>query len=370
MQGKIKILLASGGTGGHFYPAIALGQELRDRGCELLYSIHRSDLLIQTLEKEKFQYVTISSHPILGRSLLKKITNLFKNCFAIYEGLKAIQRFQPSAIVGFGAYPSVPLVLAGTVRGIPILIHEQNMAPGWANRFCSHFAKKVAVSFEESLKFFNNKAVLTGNPLRKEFFITETRPQSQIRQSLGLKENLKTIFIFGGSGGAKALNRVLPETAGSLAQYEGSLQFLHVSGSKTETDLLQQAYGKRHFHAVVMDYAHSIVDCYRSSDLVICRSGATTISELIALKIPAILIPFPYAIGDHQYRNALALEKAGAAFILRESPALSKALAVKLNEILASHDSLDRMRQGFHQLPLLLNRSKKELADLVLEIVR
>jgi UDP-N-acetylglucosamine--N-acetylmuramyl-(pentapeptide) pyrophosphoryl-undecaprenol N-acetylglucosamine transferase len=199
---------------------------------------------------------------------------------------------------------SVPVVLAARLRGIPVFLHEQNVVPGWANRFNALFATRVAVSFAETEKFFPGKSLLTGNPVRSEI-----RPgdRSAARRSLGLREDRMTIFVFGGSGGARSVNAAVLASLEGLKDLSGRIQFLHLTGSSSESEIVSRGYREKGFSAQVLDYSEKMSDCYSSADFAVCRSGATTVFELAATRTPAVLIPYPYATNDHQAKNAPVL---------------------------------------------------------------
>lgn len=350
----MKVLIAAGGTGGHLYPAIALGRELKKINCEFLFAATANPAASKALEKEKFSVVQVRSAPF---------PSLFANLQGVFQSLDMLKDFQPGCIIGFGAYASVPVVLAGAIKRIPIVIHEQNVVPGRANSLCALFARKVAVSFPQALNLFSGKAVLTGNPVREDLFRLD---QKTSLRALALHEGRKTILVFGGSAGAKSVNRALLEAIGKLTGMREKIQFAHLTGHASETEILKAKYSEAGFSAYVADYAEHMNHCYGAADLVISRAGAGTVAELVATKSPAILIPYPFASRDHQTANAEVLKSFGSAEIVRESESLSSDISEWIRRLIESPEKLKNMKDGYHRFPISLEDAPKRLANLVL----
>jgi UDP-N-acetylglucosamine--N-acetylmuramyl-(pentapeptide) pyrophosphoryl-undecaprenol N-acetylglucosamine transferase len=362
----VKTLIAAGGTGGHFYPALTLAKELKKRGDEVIFALRPNEPVIGVLQSEGISFVTIDSAPIAGQSILKTLKGFLLNFIALFSSLRTIQNFKPNCVVGFGAYVSVPIIVAAALKRIPIILHEQNPVPGLANRFCSIFAKTIAVSFPETEKYFPNKSVVTGNLLRQEIFEIQRKYSSISSQ---LKDGLKTILVFGGSAGAKSINRAVVQSLPKLSDIKNAIQFIHIAGSKTEADQLKKDYLKFQFHSLVMEYCHQMWDCYSEADLVISRAGATTLAELIATQIPAILIPYPHA-GKHQSNNAKILGNLGSAFILEEDEMVGDIMGNKLRDLIFSKEKLDQLRNAYEKFPVNLKQSAGKLAEIVEGISR
>jgi UDP-N-acetylglucosamine--N-acetylmuramyl-(pentapeptide) pyrophosphoryl-undecaprenol N-acetylglucosamine transferase len=363
---KPNIVIAAGGTGGHFYPAIALARELESR-CNILFAVKSNDSTANRLQTEKFGYIQVPAGPFFGQSPLRILRGMALNAAGVFQSLRFLGRFGADAVIGFGAYVSVPVVLAARLRGIPVFLHEQNVVPGWANRFNALFATRVAVSFAETEKFFPGKSLLTGNPVRSEI-----RPgdRSAARRSLGLREDRMTIFVFGGSGGARSVNAAVLASLEGLKDLSGRIQFLHLTGSSSESEIVSRGYREKGFSAQVLDYSDKMADCYSSADFAVCRSGATTVFELAATRTPAVLIPYPYATNDHQAKNARVLESLGAARVLLESPDLKEKLPEALRSLASDPAFLGTMRGAYARFPEELSEAPRKLAEMVLGEVK
>ncbi|MCX5781578.1 MAG: undecaprenyldiphospho-muramoylpentapeptide beta-N-acetylglucosaminyltransferase [Elusimicrobia bacterium] len=327
------ILIAAGGTGGHIYPGLALARVIRERGSKVLFVIKENDPSKEILNNEKFGFIEI---PAFG--LPRKFSlNIFKFLLFLFLGFfrawRIIKTIKPKAVYGMGGYVSFPVVLAAKLKGFKVIVHEQNVLPGLTNRILSKFVDKVAISFNESIKYFNSKkVVLTGNPFRPEIF--KVSYEDSIKK-LGLIPNKFSVLVFGGSQGAAFINRCVLEAWNTLNSFKDRMQFIHIAGKK-EYDRLNTEYNKAGIPGKVFPYINDIGNAYEAADLIICRSGAMTISELKILNKPAILIPFPYATANHQEYNARMLEKEGKAKVIIEKDLNPEKLAKEITDYLKS----------------------------------
>jgi len=328
-----KILIAAGGTGGHIYPGIALAKEFRARGFDPVFFVRRNDMGISILDKEGFEYFEI---PAMGfrRSLSP---GLLKFPFVTLGGLAAafilMRKIKPAFVAGMGGYVSFPAIICAKLLGIPSLIHEQNVLPGLTNRILSHFSSIVAVSFEGSRACFpDEKVVLTGNPVRPDLFMA---PKDETYNRLGLSEGKFTVLVFGGSQGAAKINRTVLDSFQYLGDVKDRIQFLHIAGAK-DYELVRKAYQEKSIPGTVSEYAHAIGDAYAVADMIICRSGATTVAELRILNKYSLLIPFPFATENHQESNARELEKEGLAKVIIERDLTPGLLAAEIIKALHS----------------------------------
>jgi len=359
----MKVLITAGGTGGHFYPAIALARELIKRNHQILFATRRVPLAIEVLQREKLEVTLVSCSPLLGKNPFAALKGSMQNIQGIFQGLRIIKTFKPDRVVGFGSYVSIPVVIAAFLKRVPVILHEQNVIPGWANRFSSRFAKVVAVSFEETVCYFQKgKAVVTGNPVRDDF---QSATPEDSRIALGLKEDLKVILVFGGSAGARSINESIDRSLESLSDLKDQIQFLHLTGHPDQTKKLTDTFLKYKFHAVVKEFSHEMNLCYASADVVICRSGATTLAELIQTQIPAILVPYPYATNDHQRKNAQLLQEKGCGIMLSESLDLTVSLSRQIREWVLSPETLIKMRESYRKFSLSTQSAAKNLTDVV-----
>ena len=318
------IIIAAGGTGGHLYPGISLARELARRGFSPVFIVRENDPAGAILEREQFAFRAI---PVRGmpRKISLRFAAFFyfliKGLFATYRVLKELK---PEAVAGMGGYISFPAVFVARLMGIRTVIHEQNYIPGLANRILARFCNTVAVSFAQSASFFNrSKTIVTGNPVRAGLFNVQPR---DAYSSFGLDPARCTVLVFGGSLGASAINTAATGALGELSSVKEKLQFIHLAG-KRDADMVAAAYNSAGISACVRSYLHEIGLAYSAADLVICRAGATTVTELFFLNKKAVLIPYPYATADHQHFNASLLVQSGQATEIRENELTSKLLA-------------------------------------------
>lgn len=358
-----RIIIAAGGTGGHFYPGLVLGQELRKRGCKIGFICRRNDPCRGLLASSKFRFFEIAFHGFPRKPSLKVFSFIYLLVKSYFSAAAVMRAFRPDAVVGMGGYISFPVVLAARARGIPVVIHEQNCLPGLANRVLSVFAGKIAVSFEESEKYFPKaKTIFTGNPVRPDLFTG--RPE-EAYADLGLSRDKVTVLVFGGSQGAVRLNHAVVQTVPLLGEYKSKVQFVHLTGrGKNEKEKAEEGYRKLGVKAVVLEYLESIGKAYSAADVIISRAGATTVSELTILHKPAILVPFPHATGNHQEYNALNLVKKGNAIMIREKDLSPAILSGGLILYIAS------VRKSAHKAILPKHLPQYYLANTVLEFVK
>jgi UDP-N-acetylglucosamine--N-acetylmuramyl-(pentapeptide) pyrophosphoryl-undecaprenol N-acetylglucosamine transferase len=315
----MKILIAAGGTGGHILPAMVLAKEIKTRNVgQVLFVIssRKQDRDIIAAKGIDFTVLPIAS--LQSKNIFAVIGFIIKLFAGTIASSVVLLRFKPDAVVGFGGYVSGPIVLLASLAGIKTIIHEQNVYPGKANRILARFANKIAISFPEArdyLKSFESKIVFSGNPLRE-----------------GLKRDEKTkphegfsVLIIGGSQGAHRLNTVIPEAVSLMKDSQrNNLNIIHIAG-KNEKEDVEKSYKKIGLNYRVFSFTEHMARLYNECDFVISRSGAMTVSELLALGIPAILVPYPYA-GGHQKLNAMVLEKIGSGIILEEKNLTSDAM--------------------------------------------
>ncbi len=355
----MNILIAAGGTGGHLYPGLALARELRTRGHSPLFVVRENDACREILAEEGMPFTEIPIRGMPRRISLKIAPFLIYLLKGLFVARRLIGKTKPGLIIGMGGYISFPVVLLGRCMGAPTLIHEQNCLPGMSNRILALFAEKVAVSFPESLRYFSGeKAIVTGNPVRAELF--STIPEDGYR-SLRLDPRRFTVLVFGGSQGAASINRVVAEAARSLSRDFGRIQFLHIAG-RNGFEETQREYCARGIPGTVLPYLHRIGEAYATADLVICRSGATTVTELLILRKPAILIPYPLATGNHQEYNARLLADAGLGTVLLERELSPERIAQSIQ----THLKAFKSHEHHPSLPLILPQQR--IADAALAV--
>lgn len=338
---KKKIIIASGGTGGHFYPGLAVGRALRERGHDVLFFVRKQDISIEVLEKYNFPYTQVDLTG-LPRSFnpLRHFQFICKLLSSLRHTHRLIKDFRPDVVFGTGGYITFPLVLCARLQHIPTALHDSNSRLGLVNKICGRFASLFLLGLPIERSFKN--AVLVGTPLRQEFAQTVNR--HEILTQLGLDSQKQVILVMGGSQGAKGLNEAIVD----LTAHMPNVQFIHLTGTRW-FDILKDKYKSRP-NVLVMAYSHEVHALMKSADFTICRSGAGTIAELIACQLPAICVPFPHAAADHQYHNAKVLANVGAAEIIRENDNLSLQLEERVK--IKTPQILQQMRNSYKNVPV------------------
>lgn len=349
----MKIIFTGGGTGGHIYPAIALIKTIREKmpEVEILYIGKINAEEERICLKEEIPFIGIKVNYYYRKWVFKNIKTVCNFIKAYFRVKKIIKNFKPDIIIGTGGYVSSPVVYAGVKSKIKTIIHEQNSIPGLTNKFLSRHVSKVAISMPSSKNYFPlEKVVLTGNPRGEE--ILQTKKVD--KKSLGLNENKKLLLIFMGSLGAKYVNETIIKALPKLALIS-NLEIVFVTG-KQHFDNINSEVKKLNIgpNVFIKPYIDNMPEYYQHADLVICRAGATTIAELCAIGIPAILIPSPYVTNNHQEKNALDLVNSGGALMIREK---------ELTESKIINMVTDLMNDHFNRNKLKINIKKSGIPD-------
>jgi UDP-N-acetylglucosamine--N-acetylmuramyl-(pentapeptide) pyrophosphoryl-undecaprenol N-acetylglucosamine transferase len=336
--------------------AIAEAFVEREKGNEVLFIGTEKGIEARVLPGGKFPLRTIRAKPIQGRSLLDKVKAIWGLPMAIFEACTILKEFRPQLVLGVGGYASGPTLLAASLLGMKRAIQEQNVMPGMTNRILKWFSQRVFVSFEEAKKHFpGKKAILTGNPIRKEFFVT-LREGREGRE----KQDRFTLLIFGGSAGARRINRAMIEALGDLQGMKSSLKIIHQTG-KEDLAFVSEEYRKKGFEALVKPFFEDLALYYQISDLVICRSGASTVAELAVCGKAAVLIPYPYAAHDHQLINARKLVDLGAARMILDQEVNGRTLAQTILHLHNHPEERARMEEAIQRLAK--PRAAEEIVD-------
>ena len=332
-------VIACGGTGGHLFPGVAVAEALRSRGHEVMLFISEKEvdeLALSGRQEFRFEKLptiglpSLYSPAVLG--FVRRFHQSLSLCRAIYR------KFQPHVILGMGGFTSTAPVVAGRMRGVATFIHESNAIPGKANRMTSRFVRAVLLGFKECAPFFPKvRTEVTGTPIRSDLI---RMGRGAARQKLGLREDLTTILVMGGSQGASGINQAVIKSLPFLQKTP--LQMIHLTG-KREERLMADNYQRENIPAYVAAFNHRMEEVYSAADFVIARSGAASLSEFAAFGLPGILIPFPYASEDHQTRNAEIFVKANAAILLKESELSGDLLARHVNDLITNSDRLSKM---------------------------
>jgi UDP-N-acetylglucosamine--N-acetylmuramyl-(pentapeptide) pyrophosphoryl-undecaprenol N-acetylglucosamine transferase len=337
MDGKgIRIIIAGGGTGGHFFPGVAIAEEFlkRDKGTDILFVSAGKGMEKDAL-KGRFPLRTIRIEGFKGRGVLRAINTFMKLPVSMWQSYRIISDFHPQIVIGVGGYASGPVVLTASLVGIPTAIAEQNALPGVTNRILGRFADKVFLTYGESKKWFSSrKTAVTGNPVRADF-LAGARSGKE-------KGDRFTIFVFGGSQGARSINRMILGILPRLKLKERGIRIIHQTG-KDDLNYVSDIYRVYELDAAVHSFIREMAATYDQADLVICRAGATSIAEITVLGKAAILIPFPFAVDNHQRKNAEALVRAGAAVMIEERGNCEKELAETIEDLYNHREMLKDM---------------------------
>jgi UDP-N-acetylglucosamine--N-acetylmuramyl-(pentapeptide) pyrophosphoryl-undecaprenol N-acetylglucosamine transferase len=354
-------MIAGGGTGGHIYPAIAIAQEFlaRDASRRVVFVGTERGLETTIVPRAGFPLELISVGGLKGKSPGESVKSLARLPIGVVQSWRLIGKHRPDVVLGVGGYSSGPMLIAARLRGVPTAIHEQNAFPGLTNRLGAKFVKAVAVAFADAAPRLKRKdVVVTGNPIRKEFFQIGQRPTADGQR----------LLLFGGSQGSHILNQTMAGALLFLARLKGRLKIVHQTGTK-ELDEVRAAYRSSAFDdARVVPYLDPIVDEIAAADLVVSRAGAMTIGELAAAGRAAILVPFAAATNNHQELNARVVERAGAAIVITEAQLKPERLGLAIAEIINDPDRAARM--GAAARTLAAPDATKKIVDLLEKVVK
>jgi len=336
-----KVIICGGGTAGHLYPALAIGDKLKERDPHIHLTFVGSS---RSLEKDimkhhQVDFIALKIEGIKGRGL-RTIRSLLLLPLSFIKSFGILLRIKPNLVVGLGAYSSGPIVLLASLMKTPTLILEQNLYPGFTNRLLLPWVRKAVVAFKNSLPFFKGKGTFIGNPVREEFY----RIPSKERNSK------LTINIFGGSQGSHFLNKTMTASLPLLCKERENLRIFHQTG-KNDYERVKNSYARSGFKEVtVAPYFFDMASYFQKSDLIISRAGATTIAELIASQKASLLIPFSKATDNHQVFNARELEKIKGAEVILEEELTPEILADKIFHFLKNKQEINRMEKNLTQM--------------------
>ncbi|MEJ7847513.1 MAG: undecaprenyldiphospho-muramoylpentapeptide beta-N-acetylglucosaminyltransferase [Pyrinomonadaceae bacterium] len=338
----MRVLIAAGGTGGHIFPGIAVAKEimLRDESSEVLFVGTTRGLETKIVPDNGFQLSLIDSVGLKNVGFIRKIKGLAILPKSFLEARRLLKEFKPNVVVGAGGYVSGPVLLMASLMRIPTLVMDSNALPGFTNRQLARFVDKAALTFDEALPFFGKKGVVTGNPVRNEFFDAEPRA----------RDGNLNVLIFGGSQGARAINNAMTAALEHLQTFADRLKITHQTG-ESDFAKIRELYDRSSFQnsdvrAFILDMAME----FSKADLVICRAGATTCAELAAAGKASIMIPLPTAADDHQRKNAEALQNAGAAKMILQQELSGERLAREISELVSDPEAIGNMEAAAKKL--------------------
>jgi len=368
----MRIILTGGGTGGHLTPLVAIADKLKAKlGPEsnILYIGSGAEMESKIMSENGIPATFVASGKLRRYFSFKNFIDIFKLPIGFVQSLWKIWKFMPDVIFSKGGYVAVPIVVAGWIYRIPIIIHESDSTPGLANQFLAKFANRIAVAYPSAEEYFpTEKTALVGNPIR--FQVTDG-DAIMLRRELEFTESRKTLLILGGSQGSKIINNAFVEILPKLLH---NFQIIHQTGQENFDNVLSAAAmmgvknGHGGYFAAPFMNANKLRDAFALSDLVISRAGATAITEIAANAKPVILIPIAESANDHQRMNAYALAKIGAALVLEESNLGEHILLENINSILGNDDlrssMIENIKTFYHP------NAAEIIANSIIEIAR
>ncbi len=360
----MKVLVVTGASGGHIFPAVSFIDTLKEKPKEIdtLLVLPKRGLRPGILLADcKIKY--ISTSPVTFSISTANFIAIARFLKGIWESLRIILEFKPDIVVGFGSLDSIPCLLIAWFFRIKTLIHEQNVLPGRANRLLARFCDRVAVSFSKTKDYLNinqEKIVVTGNPLRGQL---KKIDRNAALDFFGLNKDKFTILVMGGSQGSRHINSGFLKAAASLKDVS-VIQVIHLAGAG-DFEEAKEAYKNINLNHKIYDFLENMGEAYSASDIVISRAGATTISELIFFKLPGIISPYPYAYA-HQLENAKVLGDRGCVIIINDDELEKEVFKITLETLINNRDKLEGMRSGFTGLSM--SEAAGSLADVALSL--
>ena len=332
----MRVVIAGGGTGGHVYPGIAVARELRSRdaGMVVTFAGTTQGLESRVVPREGFDLDRLRSGGLKGKSVWDRLRGAWLVPVGLLDAWRILSRRRPDVVIGVGGYSSGPVVLVAALRGLPTMVLEQNAVPGLTNRLLARVVRAAAVTYESTVAWFGEKALVAGNPVRPEFGAIEpVNPDAA---------GPVQVLVFGGSLGAHAINRAMVEAVPVLAGSGVALRVTHQTGER-DVELVRNAYRGSSLEAVAEPFLYDMDRRMAAADLIVCRSGATTLAEVAAAGRAAILVPLPTATDDHQRRNAEAFSAGGAAEVVLQGDLTGQELAARILRLAGDRPARMRM---------------------------
>lgn len=341
----MRVVLTGGGTGGHAYPAISIGEALKaaDPTCELLFIGSRDGVEARLAEEAGIPFFGVTSRKLSRLFSFGTLLTIWSLGVGFREARAKLRRFKPDIVIGTGGYASGAVVLAQASRRGKSIILEPDVIPGRTNRLVGRFASRICLGFEDAEFYFPAKKVaFTGSPVRRELLTLPGRTEA--RAALGLDAEPFTVLVIGGSQGAKRLNQVVVEAVPLLSGMR--VQILHQVGPKNygEAEGSRKNAGWDAYH--VRAYIEDMRNAYAAADVIMCRCGSSTIAEITAIGLPAILVPYPYAHADHQRLNAEYVAYNGGGVVVSDYDITARFFANTVKRLVSSPDELARMSEA------------------------
>jgi UDP-N-acetylglucosamine--N-acetylmuramyl-(pentapeptide) pyrophosphoryl-undecaprenol N-acetylglucosamine transferase len=350
---KVSVMISAGGTGGHIFPALAIAKELAQK-CQIVWVGATYGLENQIVPKAGFSLECVEFGGLRNKGWRKKLLLPFSLARAVIHCVQILRRHQPQVIVGFGGYATFPICLSGWLMRIPVIIHEQNSIAGLTNRILAKLATQVLTAFPKVLP--SNKTSVVGNPVRNEI-LNLNNTANPAPETAKLR-----VLIIGGSLGAKALNENVPAALSLIPAKIAAI--VHQVG-RAQQDVVAAQYAKLGLVAEVREFIEDMAQAYAQADIVICRAGASTVSEIACAAKAAIFIPYPYAVDDHQTANASYLVNNQAALLLPQA----QLTPAKLADILATLTPASCYQLGLRALQLAVRDSSSQICTRILHLI-
>lgn len=363
---NLRIIIAGGGTGGHIFPAVAIGHALKaaNAGTELLFVGAKGKMEMSKIPLEGFEIKGLDIAGFSRTNFLKNFLLPYKIIKSYFSARSILKSFKPDAVVGVGGYASFPILNAAQGKGLPTLIQEQNSYAGKSNKILGKKAKAICVAYEGMERFFpEEKIIITGNPVRKNIaHIKVTKQEGKVW--LGLDSDKKTILIIGGSLGARSINEAIDAHLETILKW--NVQILWQTGKP----YFEQAFERTkelNAKVKVMEFIQAMDYAYAAADIVISRAGALSIAELCIVAKPVIFVPYPFAAEDHQTSNAMALVNRNAAMMVKNDEVQTE-LIIKLKTLLNDNAMQETMKQNLKTMAV--TNADERIAAKVLEIAK
>ena len=339
----MRLLIAGGGTGGHLFPALAVARAVRvmEPASEILFVGTQHGIEARIMPDTEFRIRFIRARGMRRTGILNTLRGALEAPLGVIQSLGVIREFRPTVVLGVGGYASGPTLAAAVLMRIPTAIQEQNSVMGTTNRLLSGFVNRVFLSWADTEPAPpEKKSLLTGNPIREDLL-----------ESISVeKDNGRFhILIFGGSRGARSINLAVSENLDALVPHANAISIRHQTGQGVANEI-RDKYRQAGIQAEVTEFITDMGPAYQWADLVVCRSGASSLAEITALGKAALVIPYPYAIGDHQAKNAAVLASRGAARVIRDQDLKNGALVKEIRSLVAKPDSLKSMAENSKKL--------------------
>ncbi len=358
----MRAIIVAGGTGGHIYPAIAIMNKIKEKedSSEFLYIGTNDRMEKDIIPKMGISFIGLDMKGLNRHSLLSNAQVLSMFFKAVSRSKKIIKDFQPDVVIGAGGYITAPVLYAASQCHIPTLIHEQNSIPGVSNRFISRFADRICVSLPNSLSLFpKDKCVYTGNPRSEEIIKTD----KMLKTDFGFVENKKLVIIVMGSLGSTTMTEKLKELIPSFTGKD--YQVLIITGKKYFDDYKDISVGD---NVRIVPFMDNLIQLMKDTDLMVSRAGASTIAEITAIGLPAILVPSPYVTANHQFKNAKELSDAGACVIVEEKDFSKDVILNEIDSLI--HDSLKMAEMSRCSKKFGISDSSTRIYEEIRKIIR